>query len=286
MAGIVEEESCHRTADGIDLYTKSWYPNPTVPSNRALLVYTHGIESHTGWFAESGREMAERGHPAVSADRRGCGKSAGPRGHMASYRQILDDLASLVQSQKSRWGENRPAVGVGLSLGGLFMTALAMRQPGLLDGVIGLVPAVASSLGFSRIEVLEMLFASAFKPRRLYPIPIRVEMFTGDAEALAFIRRDGLRLTHASARFFWSLLRMRGWVNANAEKMTVPLLTLLAEDDEIIDNRRVRKWLEKVGSPIGQTVEYPGVKHSILFEPCRERVLEDIERFLLRVESS
>jgi alpha-beta hydrolase superfamily lysophospholipase len=165
------------------------------------------------------------------------------------------------------------------------MIALSMRHPSLIDGVVGLVPAIASPLKVSKLKVLEMLFASALKPRKLYPVPIRIEMFTGQEEALAFIRDDRLRLTHASARFFWSLLCMRRWVTAHPDKMTKPLLTLLAEKDEVIDNRGVREWLKRIPSTLSKTVEYPGAMHSILFEPCRDRVLKDIEEFMGRVES-
>jgi alpha-beta hydrolase superfamily lysophospholipase len=284
MHEVKEEEGRITASDGVDLYCKSWFPDTESCADRTLVVYTHGIESHSGWFSETGSRLAAAGHVAVSVDRRGCGRSAGPTGHMDSFLQILADLEKVAFSQKEKW-KPRKTIGIGLSLGGLFMTALSMRHPDLLDGVVGLVPAITSPLKFPKLKVLEMLFASALKPRKLYPIPIRVEMFTGQEEALAFIRDDRLRLTHASARFFWSLLCMRRWVTTHPDKMTKPLLTLLAEKDEIIDNRGVREWLERIPPTLSKTVEYAGVKHSILFEPCRDRVLKDIEEFMGRVES-
>jgi len=284
MSTVIEEENYLKPPDGVELYTKTWIPDAGQSKSRALLVYTHGIESHTGWFAETGFHLAESGHPVVSLDRRGCGRSGGDSSHMDSYLQILDDLEDFVRVQQGRW-PGRRTVAIGLSLGGLFMTALAMRRQRLLDGVVSMVPAIASQLGFPPQKVLVMLVASALKPHKLYPIPIKLDMFTAQPEALEFIRDDPLHMKNASARFFWSLLCMRKWVTGHQEKMKTPLLTLMAEYDEIVDNQGIREWFEKVSVTPSEIIEYPGVKHSILFEPCRNRVLEDIESFVRRVET-
>jgi alpha-beta hydrolase superfamily lysophospholipase len=68
--------------------------------------------------------------------------------------------------------------------------------------------------------------------------------------------------------------------------MTAPLLTLLAEKDQIIDNGRVKAWLQRIPAQPSQLIEYPGMKHSILMEPCRGQALDDIRKFLGRVEKA
>ena len=48
------EDSIQRTSDGVDLFTRTWPPGGPSSDGRALLLYTHGIESHTGWFEKPG----------------------------------------------------------------------------------------------------------------------------------------------------------------------------------------------------------------------------------------
>jgi alpha-beta hydrolase superfamily lysophospholipase len=248
-----------------------------------LVLFAHGIESHTGWFEATASRLAEAGYPVVSMDRRGWGKSQGIRGHVESMEAFLIDIELLTTSQRA--GQNgRPLVGLGLSLGGLLTTALAMKRPGLFQGVVCAVPAIATLLKPRWFQILRAIFDNAIDPKRLHPLPIRLDMFTDVPEAAAYIEGDAFRTREVSARFFFCLRDMRTWVCNNPEKMTTPLLTLLAEKDEIIDNQGVRHWQERVTGCPALLKEYAGVKHSILMEPCRDEVLEDIKAFLGQVE--
>ena len=52
------------------------------------VVMTHGLQSHSGWFAQSAAAMAAGGHPVYAVDRRGSGLSQGPRGDMQAFDEM------------------------------------------------------------------------------------------------------------------------------------------------------------------------------------------------------
>jgi alpha-beta hydrolase superfamily lysophospholipase len=57
----------------------------------------HGIASHAGWFGEAAAHLNEHGVAVYGPDRRGSGRSGGPRGHLARYQRALDDVEQLVR---------------------------------------------------------------------------------------------------------------------------------------------------------------------------------------------
>src|SRR6187455_1745730 len=78
-----------------------------------LAVLHHGIASHMGWYHGLAAALAEAGVTTWIADRRGCGRSAGPRGHMGSWRIGVDDVLRVADhAAASHRGRPLHAVGV------------------------------------------------------------------------------------------------------------------------------------------------------------------------------
>ena len=65
----------------------------TPNSRRAAFVYLHGIESHSGWFDLAAEQLADRGYPVFSLDRRGSGLNRENRGYISGH---IDDQSTLV----------------------------------------------------------------------------------------------------------------------------------------------------------------------------------------------
>ena len=67
---IQGEERTYTAADGTELPLCVWWAGQP----RAAVVYLHGIQSHSGWYAASSRAMAEAGIAVYQIDRRGSGR--------------------------------------------------------------------------------------------------------------------------------------------------------------------------------------------------------------------
>jgi len=60
------------------------------------VVMLHGLYSHSGWFTQSAAFIASLGCPVYSFDRRGWGLSSESRGHVGSFRELLDEIDAVV----------------------------------------------------------------------------------------------------------------------------------------------------------------------------------------------
>ncbi len=116
-----------RVADGIELAVDAWHP-PAPAGVPFLLV--HGLASNARTWDGVAAGLVARGHPAVSVDLRGHGRSSKPDGpyDMAT---VADDLAALID----RLPLDRPIV-AGQSWGGNVVVELASRHPGAVRGVV------------------------------------------------------------------------------------------------------------------------------------------------------
>src|SRR6266545_1813789 len=82
-------------SDGVRLHYLRWRSERSPPS--AVLIFLHGIASHAGWFAETAADLNHQGVDVYGLDRRGSGRSGGPRGHLDCYERALDDVEQLVR---------------------------------------------------------------------------------------------------------------------------------------------------------------------------------------------
>src|SRR5215213_323159 len=61
---------------GLEIYWQAWLP-AGVP--RAVVVLAHGASEHSGRYAWTGEQLAERGYALYAIDHRGHGRSEGTR---------------------------------------------------------------------------------------------------------------------------------------------------------------------------------------------------------------
>jgi pimeloyl-ACP methyl ester carboxylesterase len=143
-------------AEGVQLATDSWLPDvedrPQLSGGQAhsggqapaggegaasatvagevpfLLV--HGLASNARLWDGVAAALVSTGHPAVSVDLRGHGRSSKPEGPY-DVATVADDLAALI----GRLPIDRP-VAAGQSWGGNVVVELAARHPGLVRGIV------------------------------------------------------------------------------------------------------------------------------------------------------
>ena len=85
------------------------------------VLMTHGLESHSGWFVQSGAFLAGLGHPVYLVDRRGSGLSRQRRGHVDDFREWSAER----YSSPAHWRWPHP----GLGLAGPPSQLRALRRP-------------------------------------------------------------------------------------------------------------------------------------------------------------
>ncbi|HET7827986.1 MAG TPA: alpha/beta hydrolase [Candidatus Limnocylindrales bacterium] len=116
-------------AVGVELAADTWAPAAPVPG-AVPFILVHGLASNARMWDGVACALADRGHPAVTVDLRGHGRSSKPDGpyDMAT---VADDVAALIREL----GLERPVV-AGQSWGGNVVLELALREPALVRGIV------------------------------------------------------------------------------------------------------------------------------------------------------
>lgn len=268
----------YTTSDGY----VSCYRRYAVPSPRALLVFVHGIQSHSGWYESSCGWLQQGGFEVYFFERRGSGRNEKDRGDAPNFRRLLDDLGEfLVMLRPAPNAKAVPLFLAGISWGGKIVTALQKRRPGLADGLLLLCPGFFARVRPPLGERVRILGSRLVSPTRRFPVPLNdPELFTASPHWQEFLRNDPLALREATCRFLIESVRLDGYLRVVPKHVHLPVLLLLAEGDRIIDNERTRRFVGRFASTSVEVIEYPGAHHTLEFEPEPRQYLTDMRGWL------
>src|SRR4029450_7349175 len=87
LGGSGAESRFLTTSDDIRLHCLHWPSERSPPW--AVVIFLHGIASHGGWFGETAADLCRHGVAVYAPDRRGSGRSGGPRGHPTRHERPL-----------------------------------------------------------------------------------------------------------------------------------------------------------------------------------------------------
>jgi alpha-beta hydrolase superfamily lysophospholipase len=127
--------------------------------------------------------------------------------------------------------------------------------------------------------------ASALQDRRI-AIPLSdPTLFTDAPNWQRYISEDPPTLREITLRFAREDGALTRFARGSAAQLTMPLLMMLAGQDRIIDNRRVREFYDRTPSTRKTLIEYPEARHTLEFEPDPPQYLTDLTGWIDRVAS-
>jgi alpha-beta hydrolase superfamily lysophospholipase len=71
-------------------------------------------------------------------------------------------------------------------------------------------------------------------------------------------------------------------IRSAGKSVAVPTVTFLAGQDRIIDNRRVREYVEQFAHADHRVIEYPDAHHTLEFEPDPRPFFRDLSDWLMQ----
>jgi alpha-beta hydrolase superfamily lysophospholipase len=251
-------------SDGYTVRGRVWLPARSAPSR--AVIYLHGIQSHGGWFEWSASLIAKQGCPVILPDRRGSGMNETARGDTPSADRWLLDLDELATWARREFSVTRFGV-VGVSWGGKPAVAWTLRQPEMVSHLLligpGLFPAVEVGL-VTRFQIGRSLLTRAHKT---FAIPLDdPALFTDNPAGREFIAHDPLRLSRATARFFWHSRGLdRRLLRAARGSLEARTLLVLAGADRIIRNPPIKTWILRIAGERARVETVPGAAHTLEF---------------------
>ena len=260
----------HTMPDGYPCAVRVWEASRP----RGQVVFVHGIISHGGWYGRSCSALSQAGLDVHFLDRRGSGLNLQARGDAVHYRQWLEDVESYVASLAS----DRPCVLLGVSWGGKQALALARRQPSRYAGLGLLCPGLFARQHASLVQrtALRAAGLAGLQSKRIR-IPLQdPALFTDNPKWQEYIRTDPFTLREITLRFALADLELNCFATGSLASLPMPVLLMLAENDRIIHNERVRRFVQQSSSGELKIIDYPAAGHTLEFEPDPTGYIRDL----------
>lgn len=277
-----------------------------VPDTKGLVLIVHGMAEHGARYDRFSQQLAKIGYSTVAPDLRGHGATSrlnGQRGSFGAggYLQVVEDLEILAKSLDREF-PNLPIVVMGHSMGSMLAMVLAERQevrvdklilsafpehPGLLVHAGKFVSRVLSALsGADRpSKFMDQLtfgkFSRGIPSRRtdfdwLSRDTVEVDAYINDPDCGEVF----------SVGFFGALANLTDDVHENLSLLSgdLPVFYIGGGDDPVVGRaagfaRNTAKIKQYV--PGLQSKNYPGGRHELLNDICRDDVVADITKFIL-----
>lgn len=242
------------------------------------MVLAHGVSEHSGRYAHVAARLNADGYALVALDHRGHGRSGGKRAVIDRMENAVADLGTLVSIAGEQPGGSKLFL-LGHSMGGAIALEYALRDQRRLDGLVLSAPAAALEAA-SPIELVAGRLLSRLAPS-LGVFPIDSAAVSRDPEVVRDYDSDPLCF-HGKlpARTVAELAATIQTFPDRVGSLTLPLLVMLGTDDRLVPQAAGRMVEAGAGSEDKRLIEYEGLYHEILMEPERDRVMDDLLRWL------
>jgi len=275
--GIRRIESHLDGSTGYRLFRRSWLPKTA--DRIAILV--HGYAEHSGRYEQTASDLAGAGFEVHAYDHQGHGRSGGTRCHVRRFEHLIDDLEGFVAALRAERPPH-PIVVVGHSMGGLVVAGFASQRDPQVAAVVTSAAALALPDDFPRGRVITAHLLRWLAPRLALESQLDPNGLSRDPEVVRAYLEDPLvqhKITPSLAAGMMSAMK-----RTVAAGVKVPMLLLHGEADPICPVEGSRRFFEQLHVTQRRLITYPGLRHEILNEPERARVLGDLVGWIRNLE--
>jgi len=124
---------------------------------------------------------------------------------------------------------------------------------------------------------ISILYAIFFNPTKMFRIPCPTNWIVAEEKYIKKIKKDPLNDRYFTARFLREVIRMRNYILKNYNKIHVPQIVFLGEDDHIVENDYIINFFKE-----SKIVIYQGAQHGIVFGNI-DCLAGDIDDWLRRI---
>ena len=258
-------------ADGTRLLVRHWAPT-AAPWLSMLLV--HGLGEHSGRYERTGGLFAADGVDVTALDLRGHGGSAGRRGDVERWTDLLDDLELMLRGVRSG-AVGRPVVLLGHSLGGLLCTDYVVAGRASPDLLVLSAPALDDGLPRWQHAVVPAI--ARVMPRLAFKNAWGPEALSRDPEVGRLAQIDPGCPQSATVRLGAFGFAAQTRVRSGIDRVQLPTLVFHGGDDRLVPTRATEPFRDQ---PAVTRRVYAGLRHETLNEPEGPEVVADVVTWL------
>ncbi|KAK1425983.1 hypothetical protein QVD17_14650 [Tagetes erecta] len=264
------------------LFCRSWFPMSD--EIRGILIIIHGLNEHSGRYADFARQLNSCNFGVYAMDWIGHGGSDGLHGYVPSLDHVVADTGSFLEKIRSDH-PGTPCFLYGHSTGGAVVLKAA-SYPYIeeqLEGIILTSPALRVTPSHPIVGAVAPLFSLVapkyqFKGANKRGIPV-----SRDPAALVAKYTDPLVYTGPMRiRTGHEILRISSHLTRNFKSVTVPFFVLHGSADKVTDPLASQDLYNQATSKFKHLKLYDGFLHDLLFEPEREEIAQDIIDWMVR----
>lgn len=268
--------STFTASDGDNLAVQDWHLPPDVLP-RATLLVVHGLGEHGHRYDRFARRLNGWGFAVRSYDQYGHGDSGGVRGGLPQRNRLIDDLADIVESTRSRQ-PGVPLVLLGHSMGGVVAASFVARGLATVDALVLSSPALVTRL--NAVQRMLMAFVPRIAPNLAVGNGLDAQCLCHDPAVVAAYRADARVHDRITGRLAGFIQDEGERVRAAAPLWSLPTLLLYGGDDRTVDPAGSREFAERAPREVVTTRCFPDLWHEILNERDSEPVYVALRQWL------
>lgn len=257
-----------KSRDGLEMAALGW----TAETPKAVVVLVHGHGEHINRYQHVAEAFVKAGYAMQAFDLRGHGKSAGQRGHIPSYENLMNDIADFIADAKKRY----PALPVflyGHSTGGNQVVNYALRSPQALKGVIATGPWLRLAFDPPAAQVFMAKLLNSITPSVSISSGLSQEALSRDPQVVSKYAADPLVHDKISFRLYTNMVTNGLAALERAAELKIPMLLMHGSADKLTSANASREFAQKAGNLVTLRI-WDGFYHEIHNEPEKVEVIQ------------
>ncbi len=263
--------------DGSNVVVQDW-PLDSSVKLRGVVIVVHGLGEHAGRYEHVARHLNAWGFAVRGYDQCGHGESSGARGSLPSDTRLLDDLADMVDSTRTRYGKDTPVILIGHSMGGLVVGRFVSLQMRAVEGLVMSSPALDA--GMNAFQKLLVSVLPKIAPDLRVGNGVKPQFISHDPAVVAAYKADPLVHDRISARLARFIAAAGPQTLALAPQWTVPTLLMYAGDDRLLNPDGSRVFAAQAPKNVVTTQCFDTLYHEIFNEKDAGPVFATMKKWL------
>jgi lysophospholipase len=252
-----------------------------VADARAAVIVVHGLSEHSGRYEGFGEALAMHGCSTFAFDMRGHGNSEGRRGHVPHFGCLLQDLDRFRREVQGLIDVRTPLFLLGHSMGGLIALRYQEQYDAPFHGAIVVSPWLATAMPVPRWKVMLANALTRLLPALPFSAGIDAKQLSRDPAVVAAYAADPLVHDRITPRLFVEASSAMGLAFQGADRISAPLLFLIAGSDGIVDTDRTIAFARSLSAADVTIHVFAGHYHELLNEPDREDVIDELADWMM-----
>ncbi len=218
------------TFNNLSIHSKKWLPEGDI---KGVIILIHGLGEHIERYEHVGVFFNKHNFAVYGFDLPGHGRSAGPRGHIASFEFVNGYINKIIGEIKKDYPDV-PIFVYGHSLGGLIAINYLLKTNPNITGLIASAPGLTNNLKASKFKLLMVKILSTILPTFQVKTNLDPELISRDVEVVNSYINDPLVHGLGSTRLAYESISCGQEIIKGKNKTSVPFLLIQGTNDLIV----------------------------------------------------